>query len=338
MSFVVGSLGDLGPNLSTKASGTMSIQALVGSSASIQQLRHFLPKLAKSNASVLITGETGTGKECIAGILHHQGPRKNGNLVCVNCAALPDSLFESEMFGHEAGAFTGASRRFEGKLKQASGGTIFMDEIGDMNLMAQAKILRVLETREVTPLGSRDSVPVDIRVVAATNQDLEPLVKSRAFRLDLFYRLNVARLHLQPLRERKEDIPELVSYFIDHFNQQLQLQVRPPPAEVLKSLMKYDWPGNVREVRNLVEAIFIDPPSGVTGLSSFPDFYRKIFEQFTDDTVAERDLILKVLNQTHWNKKQAAVEMNWSRMTLYRKLAKYNITTRPNSESGEATE
>jgi DNA-binding NtrC family response regulator len=304
----------------------MAIHALVGSSSSIQQLRQYLPKLAQSNASVLITGETGTGKECVAEILHRQGPRKSGSFVCVNCAAVPDSLFESEMFGYEAGAFTGASRRFDGKFKSASGGTIFLDEIGDMTLLAQAKILRVLETREVTPLGGRTSVPVDVRVIAATNQDLEPLVQARSFRLDLFYRLNVARLHLQPLRERREDIPELLEYFISQFNERLHLQVRPPSTEVLKSLMKYEWPGNVREVRNLVEAIFIDPPAGATGPLNLPEFYRKIFERFTEDAVPERELLLKILHQTRWNKKQAAVEMNWSRMTLYRKLAKYNIS------------
>jgi DNA-binding NtrC family response regulator len=289
-------------------------------------LRQYLPKLAHSNANVLITGETGTGKERVAQIIHQLGPRKTGAFVCVNCAAVPDALFESEMFGHEAGAFTGALRRFEGKLRLASGGTIFLDEIGEMSLLAQGKILRALESREVSPLGAPEAAPIDVRFIAATNQDLEPLVQARAFRKDLYYRLNVARVHLQPLRERREDILELFDFFVAKFNHELEVGVGPPSPRLLQSFLQYEWPGNVREIRNLVEALFIDPPPGETDLAHLPDSFRRIFERFTVDTVLERDRLLAVLHQTNWNKKQAAIQLNWSRMTLYRKIAKYHIT------------
>jgi transcriptional regulator with PAS, ATPase and Fis domain len=307
----------------------VALDALIGSSKAIRQLRQYLPKLAASNANVLITGETGTGKERVAEIIHRLGPRKTGSFVCVNCAAVPDALFESEMFGHEAGAFTGALRRYEGKLRMAAGGTIFLDEIGEMSLLAQGKILRALESREVSPLGSLEATRLDVRFIAATNQELEPLVKVRAFRQDLFYRLNVARVHLQPLRERKEDIPDLFGHFVAHFNQQFQLQVGPPSAQLLDSMLQYEWPGNVREIRNLVEALFIDPPLGETALHHLPESFRRIFERFSEDTVPERDRLLSVLHQTNWNKKQAAIQLNWSRMTLYRKMAKYHINRPP---------
>lgn len=309
----------------------MALDALIGSSPAIRQLRQYLPKLAVSNANVLITGETGTGKERVAQIIHQLGPRRSGAFVCVNCAAIPDTLFESEMFGHEAGAFTGALRRFDGKLRQASGGTIFLDEIGEMSLLAQGKILRALESREVSPLGASESAAIDVRFIAATNQDLEPLIQARVFRKDLYYRLNVANVHLQPLRERKEDIAELFNFFITKFNQELQAGVGPPTQELLLSFFKYEWPGNVREIRNLVEALFIDPPTGATDLIHLPESFRRIFERFTVDAVPERERLLAILHQTNWNKKQAAMHMNWSRMTLYRKLAKYHIT-RPGDE------
>jgi transcriptional regulator with PAS, ATPase and Fis domain len=312
----------------------VALDALIGSSPALRQLRHYLPKLAASNANVLITGETGTGKERVAEIIHQLGPRKAGAFVCVNCAAIPDALFESEMFGHEAGAFTGALRRFDGKLRLASGGTIFLDEIGEMSLLAQGKMLRVLESREVAPLGAAEAATIDVRFIAATNQDLEPLVQARAFRKDLFYRLNVARVHLQPLRERPEDIPELFDFFVAKFNHELHSGVGPLSPRLLQSFFQYEWPGNVREIRNLVEALFIDPPSGQTDLDHLPESFRRIFERFTVDAVPERERLLAILHQTNWNKKQAALQLNWSRMTLYRKLAKYQIT-RPGGDTGD---
>jgi DNA-binding NtrC family response regulator len=299
---------------------------LIGSSAAMQYLRQYLPKVAASGANVLITGPTGTGKELVAECIHRLGPRRDGAFVSVNCAAIPEALFEGELFGYEAGAFTGALRRYEGKLRLASGGTLFLDEIGEMSPTGQAKILRAIEAREVMALGGRAAAAVDVRFVAATNQDLELLVKSRGFRPDLYYRLNVARLHLPPLTERKEDIPDLFAHFVGQFNDRLRGRVGLPTRQLLECLLQYDWPGNVREIRNLVEALFIDPPDGEITLGDLPPSFQHIFGRFSVDTMPERDRLISVLHETNWNKKQTAVVMNWSRMTLYRKLSKYHIT------------
>lgn len=307
----------------------VGVPSLVGSSEEMCRLRNYLAKLAGSDASVLITGDTGTGKECVAQIIHEQGPRSRYPFVAVNCAAIPEALFESEMFGHEAGAFTGALHRHEGKLRLATGGTIFLDEIGDLSLLGQAKLLRALEAREVTPIGGRKSSPIDVRFIAATNLDLESEVQQRQFRSDLFFRLNVARLNLQPLRQRKEDIPELFEHFVSIFNQRYQRRVGRPSPQLLHCLLSYDWPGNVREIRNLVEAIFIDPPAGEVIMESIPDSFQRLFGRFATVSTAERDRLVLVLHQTNWNKKRAAEEMNWSRMTLYRKMSQYKIN-RPN--------
>jgi two-component system response regulator HydG len=243
----------------------------------------------------------------------------------VNCAAIPDSLFESELFGYEQGAFTGAQEGYPGKLRMASGGTVFLDEIGEMTLSAQAKILRVLESREIFPLGGRSVSTVNVRFVAATNQDLEPLVAERKFRQDLFYRLNVARLHLPALKDRKEDIPDLLSHFVQQFNERYHRRVEGATGELLECLLSYEWPGNVRELRNLVEAVFIDPPEHRISLEDLPDYFRRIFSRYRVETLPERDKLVSILEQTNWNKKKAAREMNWSRMTLYRKISKYRL-------------
>lgn len=309
----------------------VGVSSLVGSSEEICRLRNYLGKLARSDANVLITGDTGTGKECVAQIIHEQGPRCDHPFVAVNCAAIPEALFESEMFGHEAGAFTGALHRREGKLSQATGGTIFLDEIGDLSLLGQAKLLRALETREVTPIGGSKSSAISVRFIAATNFDLESQVQQRQFRADLFFRLNVARLNLQPLRQRKEDIPELFEHFVSIFNQRYQRKVGRASSQLLHCLLSYDWPGNVREIRNLVEAIFIDPPSGEVLVDNLPESFRRVLGRFVTASTAERDRLVLALHQTNWNKKRAAEQMNWSRMTLYRKMSHYKIN-KPNQQ------
>jgi len=292
----------------------------------MSHLRNYIPKVARSDAHVLITGATGTGKERVAAAIHGTSPRRSQPFLCVNCAAIPDALFESEFFGFEQGAFTGAHEAYQGKLRIASGGTIFLDEIGEMTMSAQAKILRVLESREVFPLGGRRVSTVNVRFVAATNQDLEPLVAERKFRQDLFYRLNVARLHLPALKDRKEDIPDLLTHFLQQFNQRYQLRIEGATGELLDCLLSYEWPGNVRELRNLVEAVFIDPPDRWISLDDLPDYFRRIFSRYRVDTLPERDRLVSILEQTNWNKKKAAREMNWSRMTLYRKISKYRLS------------
>jgi DNA-binding NtrC family response regulator len=291
-----------------------------------------LPKVAASDANVLITGETGTGKERVAECIHDLSARHAGQLVRINCAAIPDSLLESEMFGHERGAFTGAHNSYLGKLRSANRGTVFLDEIGEMSPYAQARLLRVLETREVSPLGGLRTMPLDVRFIAATNQDLETLVAQNRFRSDLFYRVNVARLLLPPLRERREDI----GVFFDHFLAEFSARARRPMCgadRTLKQcLLAHDWPGNVRELRNLVEAVFIDPPSGTIGLADVPEHFRRIFERHVTVRPSERDLVIHALLATDWNKSKAAEQLQWSRMTLYRKLTKYGISATSRSE------
>ena len=299
---------------------------LVGSSPVMQHLRSYIGKLGHSDAHVLITGETGTGKERVAESIHAASPHHNQPFLCINCAAIPDALLESELFGYERGAFTGAQEGYQGKLRLASGGTVLLDEIGEMTPTAQAKILRVLESHEVFPLGGRQVAPVNVRFIAATNQDLEPLVAERKFRKDLFYRLNVARLHLPPLKDRSEDIPELLTHFLNHFGQRYHHFIEGPTRELLDCLLSYEWPGNVRELRNLVEAVYVDPPERFISIENLPDYFRRIFSRHRTQKLSEKDHLTSVLQQTNWNKKQAAKVMNWSRMTLYRKLSKYHMT------------
>ncbi len=291
----------------------------------MEHFRDYICKVARIDANVLISGETGTGKERVAECIHNASPRRNHPFVCVNCAAIPESLLESELFGFERGAFTGAQEPYPGKLRLAKSGTVFLDEIGDMSMVGQAKILRVLESREVFPLGARTTLTVDVRFIAATNQDLETLVAQQKFRIDLYYRLNVARLQLPPLRERKEDIPELFARFISEFNRQYSGRVTVPTKQLLDALMQYEWPGNIRELRNLTEGIFIDPPEGPVSVCHVPDPFRQIFSRYVCDGMEERERLVAVLRETRWNKKKAASRMKWSRMTLYRKLSKYNI-------------
>ena len=289
-------------------------------------LRSYIPKVARSEANVLITGDTGTGKERVAESIHYESPRRTQPFVCVNCAAIPEALIESELFGYERGAFTGAQHGYVGKLRLASGGTVFLDEIGDMSLAAQAKMLRAIESREVFPLGGRQVTPINARFIAAVNQDLEPLIATQQFRRDLYYRLNVARIFLPPLKERKEDIPELLAYYVHQFNDRFGESVGLPSRELLECLMRYDWPGNIRELRNLVEAIFIVPPRGTIALRDLPESFQRIFSKYVSEAVPEKERLLSTLYETNWNKSKAAAELNWSRMTLYRKLAKYKLT------------
>jgi two-component system response regulator HydG len=290
-------------------------------------LAAYIPKVARSRATVLVTGETGTGKECVAQAIHALSPRSVKPFVVINCGALPDSLIESELFGHARGAFTGAIGARRGKLVEADGGTLFLDEIGEMSLYAQARLLRVLETQEVQPLGGGPSHSIDIRVVAATNRELEGEVAAHRFRADLFYRLNVARLVIPPLRDRPGDVALLARHVIDEFNQRDNTGVESPEPDLLAALMAYDWPGNVRELRNLIEAIFIDPPAGRLGFEHLPAAFQLQFGRYRHTTPAsERSRLIDALERTKWNKAEAAKALNWSRMTLYRKLVKYDVT------------
>jgi DNA-binding NtrC family response regulator len=299
---------------------------MIGSSAVMCGLKHDMAKLAKSSSTVLITGETGTGKELAAEFIHQNSHRNKKAFVCINCAAIPESLLESELFGHTKGAFTGADQFRDGLFVSANGGTIFLDEIGDMSLCAQAKILRVIEKREVCRVGSNRGVQLDIRFVAATNQDLETMSDRGAFRKDLFYRLNVARIHLPPLRERREDIPSLIRHYSSDFRKKSGGAQPEFSEESLRCLQAYGWPGNIRELKNLVESLFLkDLPSRVE-VENLPRHLRGLIESKIDLPAQERAELLAALFSAKWNKSEAAKSLRWSRMTLYRKIAKYHIT------------
>jgi DNA-binding NtrC family response regulator len=300
----------------------LGFQGIIGQSASINRVREYLDKVAASDANLLITGETGTGKELVAEMVHAASRRRRNAFVCVNCAALPDTLVESELFGYERGAFTGANATNDGKLRQAHGGTMFFDEIGEMNCYAQAKILRAIESRHVQRLGGKAEIPVDIRIIAATNQELETLVEQNRFRKDLYFRLNVARVHLPPLRERRDDVGCLVRHYIRHFNRHTGQSVEDISPDALDVLTRYEWPGNVRELRNTIEAVFVNRPHQCIDVQDLPD---RIATATWPAAASDRERLMRALTETQWNKSKAAEKLCWSRMTLYRKMLKYGI-------------
>jgi len=299
--------------------------SMIGNSLPMWKVKSYMRKVALTDSHVLITGETGSGKELAAQYIHQHSARRGKPLIAINCAALPDGLLESELFGYDRGAFTGAVSSYPGKLKLADGGTVLFDEIGEMSPHAQAKILRVIESKEVYPLGGRRSVPVDIRIIAATNRDLDQEMASKGFRQDLYFRLNVARIKLPPLRERKEDIPLLIDHFTQLFSGHFGRKIQGFTEEAMELLKSNEWPGNIRELMNLVERILIDPPPEKVDVSNLPESMRSSRRSGQNVAPEERELLLYTLSQTNWNKSQAAERLHWSRMTLYRKLAKYRI-------------
>jgi DNA-binding NtrC family response regulator len=303
--------------------------AIVGCSPAMGRTREYLRKVAATDCNVLITGATGTGKELVAEAIHRTSQRRQKPFVTVNCAAIPDTLLESELFGYERGAFTGAYTSHTGKLAQADGGTILLDEIGEMTPLAQAKILRAIENKEVQRLGARANSAVNVRVVAATNQELDSLMLSGRFRRDLYFRLSVAQIRLPELQERQEDIPVLVEFFLRQFNHRFACTVRGLDSEVMDTLMRHNWPGNVRELRNLVEAFFVNCRDGWVKPCDVPDHFNRLSNRARDLNEDERTRVVRALQNTHWNKSLAARELHWSRMTLYRKMARYEIARPP---------
>jgi two-component system, NtrC family, response regulator AtoC len=299
---------------------------LLGSSDAIVHLRESAPKIARSEAPTLITGSTGTGKEHFARLLHRLGPRASNAFVAINCAAVPDTLFESELFGFERGSFTGANHSQKGKIALANGGVLFLDEIGEMSPFCQTKLLRMLEEQEIHPIGAARPIKVDFRVIAATNRSIEEKVDNGTFRSDLYYRLNVARIAIPDLCERPQDISLYLDHFIQEFNRRYDAQVSAPSADLMDVLLRYRWPGNVREVRNFVEAVFIDPPAGAISMRHIPAAFPRLQASYAKISTDERARIIAALEKTHWNKAEAAKELQWSRMTLYRKLTKYQVT------------
>lgn len=301
---------------------------MIGSSKPLQDIQLSLKKFAASNCTVLICGETGTGKELAAEYVHRNSARRERPLVCINCAAIPDSLLENELFGHSRGAFTGADATSDGLLASANGGTVFLDEIGDMSLIAQAKILHVLEKKEVCRVGATRATKLDVRFVAATNQDLEAMTARGTFRKDLFFRLSVAQIYLPALRERKEDLPMLLKHYCEEFNPTPGLRTVEFSPECLRVLMKYDWPGNIRELRNLAESLCIAAICSPIEPEHLPARFRAMTRAVNvAGTDPERESLISALNRSGGNKAAAARHLNWSRMTLYRKLSKHRLLT-----------
>jgi DNA-binding NtrC family response regulator len=301
---------------------------IIGCSSSMRRVRDFASRVATTETTVLITGETGTGKELVARLIHRLSRRSSRPLITVNCAAIPESLLEGELFGYERGAFTGATVAHSGKLGAANGGTLFLDEIGDLSLLAQAKILRLLESGEIYRLGSYRPTSVNIRFIAATNTELEHAVAAGGFRRDLFYRLNIARLTLPSLRQRKEDIPDICAFYLTHFHKIFGKQTgKVISPDLMAALQDHDWPGNVRELRNVLEILYLNSNSELLTRDDLPETCIPDQQPRLRRMVTERERLIDTLRATNWNKSRAAERLRWSRMTLYRKLAKYQIVS-----------
>ncbi len=303
---------------------------ITGESAAVKKVLSLIEKVSVSDATVLILGESGTGKELVATTIHYQSRRRDKPLIKVNCAALPEGLIESELFGHEKGAFSGAVRRKPGRFEAAAGGTIFLDEIGDLPLATQAKILRVIQERQFDRVGGTATLTVDVRIIAATNRALEEDVKTGRFREDLYYRLNVIPIVMPPLRERREDIPALIESFLDKYAGGGAKMVRFTP-EARELLLAYDYPGNIRELSNIVERCVTLSLSGTIGREELPSFIAGGKRQGKNLRLsdiageAERNHILKVLLTTQGNKTKAAEMLGISRKTLWEKINAYGI-------------
>jgi len=298
----------------------------------MREIFQLLELAAPSEATVLLLGETGTGKELVAQAIHRHSPRSQGPLVVVNCATLPETLLESELFGHERGAFTGAANRKEGRVLLAHHGTLFLDEIGELSLTTQAKLLRFLQTREFEPLGSTRVLKADVRIIAASNRDLEAMVREGRFRDDLFFRLNVFPILLPPLRERPEDIPLLAQYFLKLYRQKNQRRVKDLAPEVLEAFRRYPWPGNIRELENAIERGVIICPAETLTLRDLPPGLQRYGYRLPPADEAElnlpeldRQLISRTLNKVAGQRRQAAEILGISLEELNLKIKSYGL-------------
>jgi nitrogen regulation protein NR(I) len=336
-------------------------ERIVGSSSKMQEVYKMIGQVAPSDVTVLLRGESGTGKELIARAIYHHSLRSNQPFLPINCAAIPDTLLESELFGHEKGAFTGASLRRIGKLEQCQGGTVFLDEIGDMSLSTQAKLLRVLQEKSFERLGGMETIKVDIRFVVATNKDLEEAISSGRFREDLYYRLNVVSIPVPPLRERKEDIPALISYFLKRFNRELKKRITGVTPSAMEKMTIYGWPGNVRQLENVLKRAMVlcqgewiledqlllekgwepsyakaqEEYPAKAGKKSIENLLDALFGELSSAargsgeldmiSTVEKGLILRALQKTKGNQVQAALVLGVNRSTLRGKMERYNI-------------
>jgi PAS domain S-box-containing protein len=318
-------------NLQKELQSRYTFEDIVGRSPAMTHLFDLLPHVADSSSTVLIEGPSGTGKELFARAIHNLSPRRGKPFIAVNCAALPDTLLESELFGHKAGAFTDAKRDKPGRFVLAEGGTIFLDEIGDISQAMQVRLLRVLQERMVEPLGSVKPTPINVRVIAATNKDLAALVREEAFREDLYYRIRVVHLELPGLEKRREDIPLLIDYLIAKFNQLQDKHIAGVSDLVLAQLMDHDYPGNVRELENIIEQAFVLCRGGMIELNHLPPELRPTSERGISDgrpmslNAIEKLFITETLQRRRGNRKQAAEDLGIHVSTLYRKIKTLDI-------------
>jgi DNA-binding NtrC family response regulator len=306
-------------------------ESIITKSSKMQRVIELIKVVAKSNATVLITGESGTGKELVARAVHSHSPRMGRPFVAVSCGALPESLLESELFGHEKGSFTGAYAQKKGKFEFANRGTLFLDEVGEMSGNIQVHLLRVLEEKEFTRVGGNEPIKVDVRVISATNKDLKRAIANGEFREDLYYRLNVVTIELPPLRERKEDIPLLAQHFLNKFALENDKEVTGFSPEATKSLLDYDWPGNVRELENAVERGVILAKGSLVTVADLPQESASLARSVPIGRAlreVERNHILSVLNGTGGNYSEAARVLGITRMTLYNKARGYSLNVK----------
>jgi len=313
---------------------------MIGISKPIKELKKQIKIAAPTSGWILITGENGTGKELVARAIHHNSRRQDKPFVEVNCAAIPEELIESELFGHEKGSFTGATTQRRGKFDQAHQGTLFLDEIGDMSLKTQAKVLRILQERKFERVGGNKTIEVDVRVIAATNKDLEKEISEGKFREDLYYRLNVIPFHVPPLRERKTDIPRLTTHFLEHFCSMESRETKYLDDDAMKAIQEYTWPGNVRELKNLIERLVIMSPGNIITCGQLPqsifgkqqqastehgsitlsaDTFRSAKEEF------EKEFLVQKLEDNEWNISRTAEAIEIERSNLHRKIKSYGI-------------
>ena len=327
-------------NLKNQLKKKYKFENIIGDHEKMQKVFEIIEKVADTDSTILILGESGTGKELIAKAIHYNSYRRERPFVPVNCAAIPSELLESELFGHEKGAFTNAIRTRIGRFELANGGTVFLDEIGDMNPLLQSKLLRVLQEKQFERVGGIKTIKTDIRIIAATHQDLKQAVQQKKFREDLYYRLNVIPIRVPPLRERKSDIPLLAHYFLDHFNRSKKKKIRAIEDGAMEGLIGYEWPGNVRELENTIERVIILMDHDVITPPDLPEKFHSVpqpeppqileipEEGISLDTAVnefERNLILQALMKTGWVKNKAARLLNLNRTTLIEKIKRQNL-------------
>jgi transcriptional regulator with GAF, ATPase, and Fis domain len=316
--------------LKTRIEHTAEFSGLIGKDPKMQNMYRLIEDIAPTDATVLIQGESGTGKELVSRAIHRQSPRKNKPFIVINCSAYPATLLESELFGHEKGAFTGAIRQKNGRFEQANGGTVFLDEIGEIAPSAQIKLLRVLQSQKFERVGGEKTLKVDVRILAATNKDLIQEVKNGNFREDLFYRLNVIPIHLPPLRKRRNDIPLLARHFLSKSAVEQNKKIQDFSSEAMRLLLDYSWPGNVRELENSIEHTAVLAKRSKIEISDLPSAIQDAAPPLSPEAPAtivenEKKLLQEVLEECGWNKKKAALLLGISRSTLYEKLKKYQI-------------